>query len=123
MSKNKNHNYLRRHRKKLGLSQEDLAFLLGCKSGRKVSRYENLERQPGLESALICAAVFDVPTNELFWSLFVKIEETAVRRVQLLVEKLSVEGRHRDAATLRKLTSLGSILRNKHEVLQRSYEE
>ena len=34
-------NYLRTYRRRAGLSQDEMAFLLGTKSGTKVSRYEH----------------------------------------------------------------------------------
>ena len=40
------HNYLRTYRKRAGLSQAEVAFLLGCHSGAKVSRYEHAARRP-----------------------------------------------------------------------------
>src|SRR5258708_38807061 len=46
------HNYLRAHRKRLGLSQDEVAYLLGAESGAKVCRYERLVRGASLETAL-----------------------------------------------------------------------
>jgi len=71
-------NYLRSHRKQSGLSQEEVAFLLGCENGALVSRYEKRKRLPPLETALACEAVFGVPIAELFAG----IRERAVRDVE-----------------------------------------
>ena len=43
-------NYLRTYRKRSGLSQDEVAFLLGCQTGAKVSRYEPFARKPSLET-------------------------------------------------------------------------
>ena len=59
-------NYLRTHRKRAGLSQDEVAFLLGCRSGAKVSRYERLARRLSLETAFAYEALFGVPARELF---------------------------------------------------------
>jgi transcriptional regulator with XRE-family HTH domain len=67
-------NYLRTYRKRAGLSQDEMAFLLGCRSGSKVSRYECFARQPGLETALAYKIIFRVPTCELFGGVFQQIE-------------------------------------------------
>lgn len=60
------HNYLRAHRRKSGLTQQEIAFLLGCRNGELVSRYEKRRRLPPLETALACEAIFDVPVSGLF---------------------------------------------------------
>lgn len=51
MQNDKLDNYLRTYRKKLGLTQREVAFLLGCHSGAKVSRYERSARIPLLTSS------------------------------------------------------------------------
>ena len=59
-------NYLRSHRRKSGLTQQEVAFLLGCRTGDPISRYEKRRRLPPLETALACEAIFGVPVSELF---------------------------------------------------------
>ena len=46
-------NYLRTYRKRSNLSQDEVAFLLGCRGGTKVSRYERHARKPNLEQFLL----------------------------------------------------------------------
>lgn len=58
--------YLRMFRKRSGLSQGELAFLLGTKSGSKVSRYEAGNRTPAFEALLAYEIVFRVALDELF---------------------------------------------------------
>src|SRR5437867_9936650 len=81
-------NYLRTHRKRVGLSQDDVAFLLGCRSGAKVSRYERLARRPSLETAFAYEAVFGVPARELFAGVYEKVEEEIRKRARVLAGKL-----------------------------------
>lgn len=59
-------NYLRSQRKQSGLTQQEVAFLLGCENGAQVSRYERRRRLPPLETALACEAIFGVPIAQLF---------------------------------------------------------
>jgi transcriptional regulator with XRE-family HTH domain len=59
-------NYLRTNRKQSGLTQQEVAFLLGCENGAQVSRYEKRRRLPPLETALACEAIFGIPISELF---------------------------------------------------------
>lgn len=80
--------YLRTHRKRSSFSQDEVAFLLGCQSGTRISRYENLDRKPPLETALAYEAIFRVPARELFAELYQKVEKKTISRAQLLAEKL-----------------------------------
>ena len=84
-------NYLRAHRKRHGLSQEDVSKLLGAEGGAKVCRYEKFQRKPTLETALACEVVFRKPVRELFAGLYQNIE----RRVAIRASKLlrTTEGR------------------------------
>ena len=97
-------NYLRTFRKRAGLSQDEVAFLLGCQSGAKVSRYERFSRKPSLETALAYEVLFGVSGRELFAGIFQKVEEKTKKRAQLLVRKLG-EGK-RDRITMGKLKAL-----------------
>lgn len=81
-------NYLRRHRKASGLSQEDLAFLLGCREGSKVSRYEHFSRQPSLRTALACESIFEVTVRELFAGPFDEVRRRSRTRANLLIQQL-----------------------------------
>jgi transcriptional regulator with XRE-family HTH domain len=81
-------NYLRMHRKRSGLSQEEIAFLLSCYSGATVSRYEHFGQTPSLEIALAYAVIFQVPIHELFAGMFDDVGEQTAHRILLLAEKL-----------------------------------
>jgi transcriptional regulator with XRE-family HTH domain len=59
-------NYLRTYRKRSGLTQQEVAFLLGSEDGTQVSRYEKRRRLPPLETALACEEIYGVPVAELF---------------------------------------------------------
>ena len=80
-------NYLRTHRRRLGLSQEDVAFLLGVKSGETTSRHEKFARVPSLETALAYEAILKQPLSELFAGLYHKIERKVVERARVLNER------------------------------------
>jgi len=78
-------NYLRAHRKSSGLSQRDVARLLGGGTGSKVSGYEHFSRTPSLRTALRLQVILKQPVSDLFEGMF-KEAETAVadhaRRLQ-----------------------------------------
>jgi transcriptional regulator with XRE-family HTH domain len=82
------HNYLRTHRKRTGLTQDELALLVGCKSGTNISRYERLTREPTLETAFACQAILGVPAHELFPAIYQGVEQIIKKRAEQLKKKL-----------------------------------
>ena len=105
-------NYLRRYRKANGLSQEDLAYLLGCRDGSKVSSYEHFSRQPSLRTALACEAIFKVSVRELFSGPFDEMRRRSCLRAKLLIQRLAASTTDRSLSrrvrTLRHIAS-GSL--------------
>ena len=82
-------NYINRYRRLRGLSQRELAPILGCQSGKTVSRYEQSTRQPNLEVALRLAWFLDVPPEKLWPGFRQEIIEQAMRPCQILLQKMS----------------------------------
>jgi transcriptional regulator with XRE-family HTH domain len=80
--------YVRPLRRRWGLTQKELAFLIGAKSGTVVSRIEGVKRTPKLAAVLACALVFGVAPAELFPVLISQIHEDVRRRVNELYEEL-----------------------------------
>lgn len=76
-------NYLRAHRRRVGLSQDEIAFLLGLESRTNVSRHETRTRIPRLDLALGYELILGVPVGELFAGarrpIEVAIRQRAVR--------------------------------------------
>jgi transcriptional regulator with XRE-family HTH domain len=86
-----------------------MAFLLGCQSGTKISRFERLARQPNLETALACQVIFGIPAHELFPGVFAEVEKTVTERARLLSGRLQAQ-REQDRSGLRhKLATLRAI--------------
>ena len=81
-------NYLRTYRKRAGLSQDEVAYVLGCKSGSKVSRYERFARTPTLETTFAYEALFKVPASDLFSGIFQRVERDTAKRAKVLVRKI-----------------------------------
>ena len=82
-------NYLRTYRKRSGLSQDEVGFLLGCQNGTKVSRYERFARKPSLETLFAYEVVFGAPARELFAGVYHKVEKRIMNRTQFLTRKLN----------------------------------
>jgi transcriptional regulator with XRE-family HTH domain len=85
-------NYLRTFRKRSGLSQDDVAFLLGVQSGAEVSRHETFKRIPTLKTALSYEAIFGVPVRELFAGEFQKVEAEIKARAEELARRILEPG-------------------------------
>jgi transcriptional regulator with XRE-family HTH domain len=100
-------NYLRANRKRLALSQDDVAFLLGTQSGAKVCRYERFVREPSLETAFAYEAIFRKPVRELFSGLYQKVERKVAARAKLLTYKK--DSRRPNRQTAHKRQSLMDI--------------
>lgn len=86
-------NYLRTHRKRLDLTQDQVAFLLGSKGGAKICRYEQFEREPSLRTALACEVIFSRPVRELFAGIYDEVERTVSNRARILARRLNKESR------------------------------
>jgi transcriptional regulator with XRE-family HTH domain len=95
-------NYLRANRKRLALSQDEVAFLLGGHNGAKISRYENFTRVPSLETALALEAVYKRAASELFGGLYQKAERKVAKRAKILIER-KAPGSGSQTASKRKL--------------------
>jgi len=80
-------NYLRANRKRLALSQADVAFLLGKQIGANLSRYENLTQTPSLENALAFEIIYKLSASELFGGLYGQMEKEIAGRAKVLTEK------------------------------------
>lgn len=64
--KDKTHNRLWSARKRRGLSQKQVAFLLGHHTADQISRYEKGLRLPTLETALKLEIIYRTPLRMLF---------------------------------------------------------
>jgi transcriptional regulator with XRE-family HTH domain len=80
-------NYLLSNRKRLALSQDDVAFLLGTQSGAKVSRHERFDREPSLKTALAYEAIYQRSASELFSGLYQEVEQEVAARAKTLAAK------------------------------------
>ena len=88
MATHKLENYLRTYRKRSGLTQREVAFLVGCRNGAQVSRYEKRRRLPPLRTALACEAAFGVPVSVLFAGLREVAGKAVGERLGALKSKL-----------------------------------
>ena len=99
--------YLRPHRRRWGLTQQELAFLMGVKSRTAVSRIEGSKRRPSLDAVFICMMIFNMPALELFPGLMSELYNGIHDRASELYEVL--QGDPSNAARL-KLDFLEELL-------------
>lgn len=102
-------NYLKTHRKLAGLSQNDVAFLLGKESGTYVSRVEQNQVKPDLCTLLFYQIFFNTPVEELFAGVNDQVELQAVNRIAKLITLL--EKRGRSPKILRRIDYLERVAR------------
>jgi transcriptional regulator with XRE-family HTH domain len=89
-------NYLKSQRKRSGLSQKDLAFLLGCRSSAHVCRYEHFARAPNLATALELEVILGRPVAELFKGFYARSKKQVKERASLLLRKRNLSRVKRD---------------------------
>jgi transcriptional regulator with XRE-family HTH domain len=82
-------NYLRVHRRRWHLTQEELAFLFGYETESIISRFEHDERVITLAVATACQTIFGVEPRELFPALFASVEQGVVERMYELRDRLA----------------------------------
>ena len=99
--------YLRPFRRRWGFSQGELAFLLGFKTGKAVSRIEALKQTPALDAALSCAVIFNTAPVKLFPGLLSDAEQSVLARARQLYDELQGEP---SKATRIKLDFLEALL-------------
>jgi transcriptional regulator with XRE-family HTH domain len=107
-------NYLRTHRRRADLSQEEVATLLGGASGTKVSRHENFARTPSVLTVFAYEVVFGRPAREIFAGAYEEVRLAVRSRARQLANRLIKGAPNPQAArTLRKIELLRSIVDQK----------
>lgn len=80
-------NYLRVYRKRSGLIQEDISFLLDLPDYSNISRYEKGQRTPTIELLLTYHHLFETPVESFFEQ---DSEIIKARLIPRLIELLSL---------------------------------
>lgn len=81
--------YLRTHRRLWGLTQQELAGLMGFLSASHVSRIENGKRDPTADTVLACEVLFGVSGSAMFPCAYDAVEERVMRDIHRLDVTLS----------------------------------
>lgn len=96
------------YRKRAGLSQAEIAFLLGGRSGSKVSRYEHGARRPSFETVIAYEVILHAALSDLFAGMYRDIEKQTRRRAGRLIQKLQ-SARCEDPRVIQKIVLLRSL--------------
>jgi len=83
---------LRAYRKSSGLSQRELAALLGLRSQGLIAEYETGKKHPGVKALIACALIFNRPIRMIFPRLH-----------STVALEISVRAKHLQAGTYRGL--------------------
>jgi DNA-binding XRE family transcriptional regulator len=102
-------NYIRSHRKRAHLTQDEVAFLIGVKSGAVVCRHEQFRQTPNLETIIAYEHLFRTPVRTLCSGVDQKVKGKLIVRVRLLIRALAQTGRGH--LTARKLEMLNAVLK------------
>ena len=108
MPKTTPHNEIHRLRRQAGLSQDELAFLLGIEAGSRVSRHETGAREPQLGAVLGYELVFRRGAHEIFSGDAHQVDSIIRRNATTLRSKL--KGEEPSPLQARKLAFLDSLL-------------
>lgn len=103
--------YLRPLRRRWGLTQRELAFLLGAKTHSQISQIEAMKTHPSLAGAIACAIIFDTPLFELFPELYVVVHRAVLARADDLY--LDLQGNPSQVTRI-KLDFLEEVLSRTH---------
>jgi len=105
--RNRSYSFVRAHRRRWGLSQAELAMLLGIVSSTTVSRIERSVRTPTSTVMIACCILFGLPAPELFGSLHEEIEEVVGTAAKNLYDALKGMT---DKSSIRKREFLEEVL-------------
>jgi hypothetical protein len=101
-------NCLRTTRRRSGLWQDEIAFLLGATSGAKVSRHETFARVPSVSSIFAYEVIFRSSAQVLFPGVYEEVRRAVIRRAKCLIQELSE--RPGDPLAMHKVKSLRAIV-------------
>lgn len=113
-------NQLRVHRRRSGLSQQEVALVLGSEDRGAVSRYERGHHLPPLPVAIALEVLFVVPVTELFSGLREGISGVVEERLSKLEAELGARSARdpQAAITAKKLL----WLMDRRNVLSSAYD-
>jgi DNA-binding XRE family transcriptional regulator len=102
-------NYIFNHRLQTGLSQDDLAVLIGLGEGASVGRYERGVRLPELRTGLALEIIFEEPVQAIFAGISHDLRSDVASRAKALLEITNDEPTNVNAMKLKTLARLARL--------------
>jgi transcriptional regulator with XRE-family HTH domain len=102
-------NYISMHRKSAGLSQDELALLLGLRSRSALAKYELAHRMPELQVIIGLEIVFGEPVQGVFKGVARRLRELIRARARALGEAMPEKSSTMNADKLRTLDRLAHL--------------
>lgn len=87
-------NRLWKYRKERGLTQKDVAFILGIKNASQISHWEKGDKIPGTRNILKLSALYQRLPNDLLWGIYERLREEVIKRKKKLK---NLKNRHAQA--------------------------
>jgi hypothetical protein len=101
-------NYLRPARRRSGLFQNEIAFLVGIADGTRVSRHEAFGQVPSAATVFAYEIIFQTRARVLFSGTYDEVQRTIINRSKRLIESLAAKSD--DPRTSDKLKFLQAIV-------------
>lgn len=92
MPRRRFYNRLKRYRRERGLTQKDVAYILGLKSSAMVSRWEHGECLPETLNALKMAAIYETAVDAIYEDLRLRLSEELSPRVEEMLRSKEEHG-------------------------------
>lgn len=89
-------NALRKYRRIRGLSQKDVAKILGFKTASRISRWENGDSFPNLVNAVRLAALYRNMVDGIFGDLVREVREEVLKQEHKTRESKSIKNESRE---------------------------
>jgi len=101
--------HLRSYRKTFGLSQKEVARLLGSRQGSNVCRYERFRSVPSLQTAIAYEIIFKASLSDLLPDLYAEVRDQVSRRARSLLKKKATGSRRCQGPKLAFFESLATV--------------
>jgi len=88
LMRRRTYSYIRANRRRWGLSQAELALLLGLSGAQAVSHIELAKRAPNARAIIGCTLIFGMPAPELLPTFHRDVEDGIVVAAQALIATL-----------------------------------
>lgn len=92
---------LRTHRRRAGLLQRDVAFLLGSTYATKVGRHERGQRVPGVQSLVAYEILFGIGLQHMLGDRYAQIEASVRSRARTLLQRVEALDRAAQRPTVK----------------------